>query len=553
MSEAGGVRIGDVERQAVIDLLRRHTGEGRLTLDEFAERAGEVYAAVTRDDLDAVLADLPEGVRPAPAAPPPQPRPAEIPAGGATGAPPGPGAEARPSARRGGAPRRRFVAIMSGSEAKGAWRAPERITAFAWWGGVNIDLRNALIDSPVVEIETWSIMGGVTITVPPGIPVDVDGFILMGGITNKVRGDEPLIPGAPLIRVKARGMWGGVTIRNPSKRGAVRREARRMRHEMRHDMRHDLRQEMRSRRRAGVDPRALAEEALDIARTAMDRALPPPARDDPGRIPDMPGRSGDRETVDRARPSSHSSSRSTASPGGEPVGTTSAPPTPAPPAPPPVPSTPPTPPVPPTPDPPAAAPAPAAAASSAPPAEAAPADVVASTLPKIPTGTLTIMVSDIAGSTQMAERLGDQSWLDVLQEHNTIVRQQVSDHGGTEVKAQGDGFLVVFPSARSAVLSAIAIQREMVKYDHDHLDGRPVAVRVGMHTGEVVAVDGDVFGQNVVVASRIAATADPGEIFVSGLTHDLTSSSSDLEFEPGKDVDLKGMSTPWRVHRVVWS
>jgi class 3 adenylate cyclase len=186
-------------------------------------------------------------------------------------------------------------------------------------------------------------------------------------------------------------------------------------------------------------------------------------------------------------------------------------------------------------------------------AEAAPVEVVASGLPKIPTGTLTIMVSDIAGSTQMAERLGDQSWLDVLQEHNTIVRQQVSDYGGTEVKAQGDGFLVVFPSARSAVLSAIAIQREMAKYDHDHLDGRPVAVRVGMHTGEVVAVDGDVFGQNVVVASRIAAAADPGEIFVSGLTHDLTSSSSDLEFDPGKDVDLKGMSTPWRVHRVIWS
>jgi class 3 adenylate cyclase len=171
--------------------------------------------------------------------------------------------------------------------------------------------------------------------------------------------------------------------------------------------------------------------------------------------------------------------------------------------------------------------------------------------PQIPAGTLTIMVSDIAGSTQMAERLGDQTWLEVLQAHNALVRGRVSDHGGTEVKAQGDGFLVVFPSARSAVLAAIAIQQALADYDTDHLD-RPVEVRVGLHTGEVVVDDGDVFGQNVVVASRIAAAALPGEIFVSGLTHDLASSASDIRFEPGKEIDLKGMSQPWRVHQVLW-
>jgi class 3 adenylate cyclase len=527
MAEAGGVRIGDAERQAVVDLLRRHTGEGRLTLDEFAERTGEVYAAVTREELDAVLADLPDGVRPtfSPSPEPergsePVPAPRPVPA---------PSPEAAPQGRRGGSPRRRFVAVMSGSEAKGAWRAPENISAFAFWGGVDIDLRNALIESSVVEIEAWAIMGGVTITVPPGIPVDVDGFILMGGITNKVRGDEPLIPGAPLIRVKARGMWGGVTVRNPSRRGVLRRaasEARRTRHELRHELRHQRHQMREDMRRGGIDPRALAEEALDMARTAMDRALPPSSRDD--RIPDMPG--DDREKVTPPRPDADRNARQNAANQAANAAQNVASAAPGPPA---------TPPTPATPEPPAPVP------------PAAPGAV--SGHPEIPTGTLTIMVSDIVGSTQMAERLGDQSWLDVLQEHNAIVRRQVGDHGGTEVKAQGDGFLVVFPSARRAVLAAIAIQREMARYDHDHLDGDPVAVRVGLHTGEVVAVEGDVFGQNVVVASRIAAISEPGEIFVSGLTHDLTSSASDLGFEPGKDVDLKGMSTPWRVHRVIWS
>jgi class 3 adenylate cyclase len=483
MSDAGGVRIGDAERQAVVDMLRRHTGEGRLTLDEFAERAGEVYASVTRDELDQVLADLPEGVRPTSPATPAVSLPAQVPVVRDQSA-----QQARPVAvpvPRGGQPRRRFVAIMSGSEARGAWRAPAEISAVAFWGGVDIDLRNALIESPVVEIEAWAVMGGIDIVVPPGIPVDVDGFILMGGITNRIDSDEPLIPGAPLIRVKARGMWGGVTVRNPKKR-RLRDVGRDLRRELRNEMRQSHQHHHgggrgRDRRRpTEADARAMADEMLDRARSAIDRALPPASTDD--RIPEMPAEK-EKQPVER--------------------------------------------------------PAAAAAQRQQQPAST------------IPTGTLTILVSDIAGSTQMTERLGDQTWLEVLTAHNAIVRQRVSDHGGTEVKAQGDGFLVVFPSARQAVLSAIAIQQAMVGYDTEHLDA-PVELRVGLHTGEVVSVDGDVFGQNVVVASRIAAAASPGEIFVSGLTHDLTSSASDIGFEPGKEIDLKGMSQPWRVHRVIW-
>jgi class 3 adenylate cyclase len=170
---------------------------------------------------------------------------------------------------------------------------------------------------------------------------------------------------------------------------------------------------------------------------------------------------------------------------------------------------------------------------------------------QIPPGTLTMLVSDIAGSTRMAERLGDQRWVAVLQAHNAIVRGRVAERGGTEVKAQGDGFLFVFSSARSAVLSAIDIQRALA----DYRDGNPdtaVEVRVGLHTGEVVATDDDVFGQNVVVASRIADVAAAGEIVVSGVTRDLTASASDLGFDAGVEVELKGISQPCRVHQVEW-
>jgi class 3 adenylate cyclase len=163
-----------------------------------------------------------------------------------------------------------------------------------------------------------------------------------------------------------------------------------------------------------------------------------------------------------------------------------------------------------------------------------------------------MMVTDIADSTALAERLGDRRWIEVLGEHNGLVREQVARHGGTEVKAQGDGFLVVFPSARRAILAAVDVQRALSRYGTEHPD-TTMAVRIGLHTGEIVDVDGDVLGQNVVVAVRIADAADPGEIVVSGLTRDLTVSGGDLTFGPATEVELKGLSQPWRVHRVTWA
>ncbi len=169
-----------------------------------------------------------------------------------------------------------------------------------------------------------------------------------------------------------------------------------------------------------------------------------------------------------------------------------------------------------------------------------------------PSGTLTMMVTDIVDSTVYAERLGDRRWIQVLSEHNRLVRDQVARYGGTEVKAQGDGFLVVFASARRAILAAVGVQQALGEYREDNPD-TPVEVRVGLHTGEIVDVDGDVFGQNVVVAVRITDHAAPGEIVVSGLTRDLTVSGGDLSFGPAAEVELKGLSEPWRIHRVTWS
>jgi class 3 adenylate cyclase len=168
-----------------------------------------------------------------------------------------------------------------------------------------------------------------------------------------------------------------------------------------------------------------------------------------------------------------------------------------------------------------------------------------------PDGTVTILFSDIEGSTEMTERLGDRRWLEVLREHNRIVRSELRAHDGFEVKSQGDGFMVAFSSARRALDCAIAIQRAFAAQADEQGDDA-VRVRIGMHTGEAIRERDDFFGRNVILAARIAAQADGGEVLVSSLLKELTESSGDIAFGAAREVTLKGLSGSYRVHSVDW-
>jgi class 3 adenylate cyclase len=471
MSERGDERVGDADRQAVIDILRAHTGAGRLTLDEFSDRAGEVFAARTRADLEATLRDLPTGMG-GPLPPPPgdPPPPAPLPGHG----------------------RHRFIAIMSGSRARGRWRAARRLTAFAFWGSVDIDLSEAQIGGPALDIYATALMGGVTVRVPAGYPVVLDGLVIMGGCTDRTKTADPL-PGAPLIRVHARGLWGGVEVRTARPPGSRRRDRHRTPGVERG--RDEVKGELPPPSLSDLIPPVLGPDvAAWVERHTNGSRLGGPEwwRHPPDSWGPPRGRSRDRDR-DRDRRDRRDRDRSPDRNGDA-----------------------------------AAAPTPG------------------------PSGTLTMMVTDIAGSTKLAEVLGDRRWIDVLASHNELVRAEVARQDGTEVKTNGDGFLVVFASARKAILAAVGVQQALATYRSGHPD-LPITVRIGLHTGEIVDVDGDVFGQNVVVAVRIADHAEPGEIMVSGLTRDLTLAAGDLTFGVGEDVELKGLSQPWRVHRVEWA
>ena len=179
-------RVADADRDRTITALREHVVEGRLTLDEFSERVGLALEARTRGDLESVMESLPSAT----------PMVGEL------------------GSRK---TRRWHVAVMSGHEAKGRWRLGSRTNAVAVMGGCDLDLRRAEIEGPEVVITAVAFWGGITITVPEGFDVELEGFSFMGGRSIKLR-DVPLVPGSPRIRVRGFAMMGGVDVRSKPNR-----------------------------------------------------------------------------------------------------------------------------------------------------------------------------------------------------------------------------------------------------------------------------------------------------------------------------------------------
>ena len=168
-----------------------------------------------------------------------------------------------------------------------------------------------------------------------------------------------------------------------------------------------------------------------------------------------------------------------------------------------------------------------------------------------PDGTLTILFSDMKDSTALFDELGDLRAQEILNAHNAIVREHVALQRGFEVKSTGDGFMVVFSSARRAVLCAIGIQRALRGVLASNSATRPSVCRMGLHVGEPINLSTDFSGKAVIVAARIASLARGGEILVSSTLRDLTESAGDLRFGEAGEVQLKGLSGTHRLYRVV--
>jgi class 3 adenylate cyclase len=161
----------------------------------------------------------------------------------------------------------------------------------------------------------------------------------------------------------------------------------------------------------------------------------------------------------------------------------------------------------------------------------------------------TILFTDVEGSTSLTERLGDAKAWEVLRVHERMVREALRAHGGSEVKTLGDGFMASFSSVTRAVECAIAIQQAFAA--HNESAEEPVRVRIGLNAGEPIAEEEDLFGTVVIMASRIAAKAEGGEILASDVVRQLVRGKGFLFSDRG-EVELRGFEEPVRLYEVKW-
>src|SRR5579859_8002803 len=171
-------------------------------------------------------------------------------------------------------------------------------------------------------------------------------------------------------------------------------------------------------------------------------------------------------------------------------------------------------------------------------------------MPSLPTGTVTFFFSDIEGSTQLAERFGEQ-WPSLLGAHREIVRAAIEAGGGTEVGTEGDSFFVAFPTALAAISAAVASQRELAA--HEWPEDAPVRIRIGLHTGEGTLSGADYVGIDVHRAARIAAAGHGGQVLLSDTTRALTEGAlpAGVTLRDLGQRRLKDLSRPERIHQLV--
>src|SRR6201998_1388083 len=161
-----------------------------------------------------------------------------------------------------------------------------------------------------------------------------------------------------------------------------------------------------------------------------------------------------------------------------------------------------------------------------------------------------IMFTDMAGYSALAQR-DDKIALELLEEHRRLLRELFPQFHGTEIKTIGDAFLVEFGSALEAAQCAIEIQRTLAKRNHDVTSDRRIELKIGIHIGDVVHRDGDVYGDGVNIASRIEPLAGAGGICVSMDVERQIRNALEARFEKFGSADLKNIKLPMDLFRIV--
>jgi adenylate cyclase len=157
-----------------------------------------------------------------------------------------------------------------------------------------------------------------------------------------------------------------------------------------------------------------------------------------------------------------------------------------------------------------------------------------------PDGALTLLFCDIEDAAEIQRELGAERAAELLRDHRTIVERIVAHHGGTVAKSHDDGFMVAFDSAHAALRCALDLQASLA--DRTVPGGeRPLRLRIGLHTGFVIAGGEELYGRNVVLGARVASCAKGGEIIVSASVKEYTQTDPGFRFEDRGERRFKGV------------
>ncbi|MFD4026705.1 DUF1707 domain-containing protein [Streptomyces sp. NPDC058576] len=194
------MRASDAERERIAELLREAVAEGRLDMDEFEQRLETAYKARTHGELEPLVQDLPA------------PGSAVAPVGSSAPAPLRGSAANWPARIGGTATSKGGFALWGGFNRKGRWTVARTFTGFAMWGGGEIDLREANFEDREVVIRCITIMGGIHVTAPPELNVEVRGIGIMGGFGEGSNEEGEPAPDAPHVRITGFALMGGVGV-----------------------------------------------------------------------------------------------------------------------------------------------------------------------------------------------------------------------------------------------------------------------------------------------------------------------------------------------------
>ena len=162
----------------------------------------------------------------------------------------------------------------------------------------------------------------------------------------------------------------------------------------------------------------------------------------------------------------------------------------------------------------------------------------------------TFLFTDIVGSTDLTQTIGDEKAIDIIRKHNEVVRNSLIANNGKEVKHTGDGIMACFDSAYKAVNSAKEIQKKLKEF-RDNKPDYPLYVRIGLNTGEPVTEGNDFFGVAVQLAARICNKAESNQVLVSNIVKELCMGKP-INFIDLGQTELKGFSSPVNVYEVSW-